>query len=185
MNSKFNLKTAASICHHGGIIAYPTESVYGLGCDPHNFFAVEKLLQLKQRPVEKGLILIAANIEQLQPYIIASSEELEKIASRQIPPTTWLVKPSVLTSYWISGQHEKVAVRITQHPIARRLCEQLGQPLVSTSANPGGKPPARSCLKTRIYFGNRIDFYITGKTGNLKKPTRIIDLETGKTIRSG
>ena len=181
--SSFNLKRAAFVCNHGGIISYPTESVFGLGCNPHDLAAVEKLLNLKSRPIEKGLILIAANLEQLQPYILAPADLLRKATEKQIFPTTWLVKPSALTPYWITGQHEKLAVRITQHPITKRLCEQLDYPLISTSANPGGKHPAKSSLKSRIYFADGVDYYISGNTGSLKNPTQIIDFETNKVIR--
>jgi L-threonylcarbamoyladenylate synthase len=175
---------AASVCNQGGVIAYPTESVFGLGCNPDDLTAVEKLLALKNRPVEKGLILIAAHIEQLQPYIIASNTAMQRISS-QTQPTTWLVKTSSYTPAWITGQHNKVAVRITQHPVARHLCAQLNYPLVSTSANPGGKPPARSGLQARIYFAHTVDYYVAGKVGALKNPTQIIDMETGKIIRTG
>jgi len=181
--SIFQLKKAAFVCNHGGVISYPTESVFGLGCNPGNFSAVEKILLLKQRPIEKGLILIAADIEQLLPYIIVSDTDCEKIISTSTMPTTWLVEPSELTPIWITGQHKKVAVRITQHSIAQRLCEQLDYPLVSTSANVGGKPAARSNLKSRIYFGNEVDFYIGGQVGGLTSVSRIIDLETGTVIR--
>lgn len=185
MNTRHNLKRAASVCNHGGVIAYPTESIFGLGCNPHDFSAIEKLLHLKQRPIEKGLILIAANIEQLSPYIQATTENLKTIATVTSTPTTWLVTPSLYTPDWITGCHEKVAVRITQHPVAKQLCEQLNYPLVSTSANPGGKTPARTALKARIYFSDTVDFYLAGKTSGSKKASQIIDLETNEIIREG
>lgn len=184
MNLKFNLKKAALTCDRGGIISYPTESVYGLGCNPDNFLAVKKILQIKQRPVEKGLILIASDIEQLKPYISGSLSDFTKIACKQASPTTWLVKASRHTPDWIKGNHSKVAVRITEHITARQLCEQLDYPLVSTSANPAGKNPARSSLKSRIYFSDSVDFYLSGDTGDLKMPSKIIDLETNKVIRN-
>lgn len=181
--SAFQLKKAASICNRGGIISYPTESVFGLGCNPNYFPAVEKILLLKQRPISKGLILIAPNIEQLLPYIIAADRELKKITAETSTPTTWLVNASKLTPDWITGQHKKIAVRITQHPIAKRLCEQLAYPLVSTSANVSGKTPARSSLTSRLYFNQQVDFYIGGKTGSLPHVSNIIDLESGDIIR--
>lgn len=181
--SSFKIRTSALICHQDGVIAYPTESVFGLGCHPLSFSATEKLLQLKQRPIEKGLILIAADLDQLQPYITLSKKELEQLTSKQNLPTTWLVNPSDLTPFWVTGQHKKVAVRISKHPVVKQLCNQLCSPLISTSANPAGKPAARTLLKSRIYFGEDVDYYVAGATGNLKNPSRIIDCETGKIIR--
>ena len=181
--SSFRIKSAAFVCNHGGIISYPTESVFGLGCNPQNLNSVNKLLQLKNRPVEKGLILIAAHVEQLQAYIAVSTATLRETIEKQTMPTTWLVKPSHSVPYWITGQHKKVAVRITQHPITKQLCNQLDYPLISTSANPSEKLPARSSLKSRIYFGNNVDYYISGELGALKNPTQIIDFETSEIIR--
>ena len=180
--SSFAIKQAAAACHHGGVICYPTESVFGLGCDPQNHIAVMSLLQLKKRPANKGLILIAASIEQLQPYIKASPKELKKLATPS-SPTTWLVDPSTFTPCWITGQHKKIAVRITQHPVAKQLCNQLRHPIVSTSANPAGKKPAKTILKSRIYFKDNVDYYLCAQTGGLNKPTQIIDLDSNTVIR--
>lgn len=184
MNTCFNLKKAAHTCNQGGVISYPTESVFGLGCDPENISAVEKILMIKQRPIDKGLILIASCIEQLRPYLSCSESELKTLSSKQNSPTTWLVNASALTPYWITGQHTKVAVRITEHNIARELCNLLGYPLVSTSANPASKAPAKNSLKSRIYFSGNVDCYISGETGKFKTPSKIIDLETSKIIRN-
>lgn len=181
--SIFQLKKAAFVCNHGGVISYPTESVFGLGCNPDDFSAVEKLLSLKQRPIGKGLILIAADIDQLLPYIIVSDNDCEKIISNQTIPTTWLIEPSELTPVWITGQHKKVAVRITRHPVAKQLCALIDYPLVSTSANTAKKMPARSSLKSRIYFGDGVDFYIGGRTGNSACVSQIIDLNSGVIVR--
>lgn len=135
MISRFILRQAASCCHTGGVIAYPTESVYGLGCDPLNPVAVAKILQLKQRQPEKGLILIAGSLQQLLPFIDISSQQQKHLHSSDDQPITWLVKPSPLAPSWVTGQHPKIAVRITQHPIARDLCLATGYPLVSIFSN--------------------------------------------------
>jgi len=178
----FQLRQAAHYCHSGGTIAYPTESVFGLGCDPLDEIAVSKILQLKQRSVSKGLILVASSLEQLQPFL-CSDQNLDKLLKPQATATSWLVKPSPLTPSWISGHHAKLAVRITQHPITRALCDRIGYPLVSTSANPAGLPPARNLLKLHQYFGDDIDYCVGGAVGSAEKPSQIKDLETGKIVR--
>lgn len=184
MSVRFTLKQAASVCHQGGIIAYPTESVYGLGCDPLNHQAVDYLLKLKQRSVDKGLILIGSCLPQLLPFIDITQQQIDIIQQAR-QPITWLVKKSPLTPSWVSGKHHKQAIRISHHPIASALCDRIGHAIISTSANPGGKPPAKSRLMVQHYFGDRIDFVVPGDLGGLQKPTEIRDLETGAVIRAG
>ena len=184
MIAEFKLRQAAHYCDRGGVIAYPTESVFGLGCDPLHELAVSKILQLKQRPVTKGLILIADSLEQLQPFL-SPEQNLDELLRSQPLPTSWLVKPSALTPHWITGDHSKLAVRITQHPIARALCNRIGYPLVSTSANPARLPPARNLVKLHQYFNDQIDYCVGGAVGSAQKPSQIIDLETGQVIRAG
>lgn len=182
MSSNFQLCQAAKIISNNGIISYPTDSVYGLGCDPLSEIAVNRILKLKNRPVEKGLIIIAGNINQLLPFIDISKSEAEKIITTN-EAISWLVKKSEITPHWISGKHSKVAIRICKHPLVINLCKLLNQPIVSTSANPAGAKPATSNPQSRRYFLNQVDYYLTGPLGPLKKPTSIINIETGLVIR--
>jgi L-threonylcarbamoyladenylate synthase len=183
--SKFLLKRAAITCNEGGVIAYPTESVFGLGCDPLNQKAVYKILQLKNRSADMGLILIASNIEQLVPFIDISPQQKKQLKKTTTAPITWLVKASKYTPEWITGKHSQIAIRITQHPVCQQLCGLTNYPLVSTSANPSGLRPAKNNLQVIRYFGNSIDFLLPGKTGGRDRPTEIRDLGTDKIIRKG
>ena len=184
MISEFSLKLACRNIHAGGIIAYPTESVIGLGCDPLNENAVNKLLMIKNRSVDKGLILIASSAEQLLPFIEITQQQLEKLSRSQNKPTTWLVQASAAAPLWITGCHEKIAVRITGHLVASQLCEMAGHPLVSTSANVSGHKAAKSLLRTKQYFADLVDFYLPGKIDGYKKPSEIRDLDSDKIIRT-
>jgi len=183
--SETDLQHAARLFQSGGVFAYPTESVYGLGCDPQNESAVNRLLAMKQRPVSKGLILIASRLQQLDNYIDISQAQARIILDNLQPPVSWLVTPSSHCPKWITGQHETLAIRITQHPVAKDLCEYIKQPLVSTSANPAGQPPARTASEVKQYFESSIDFIVPGETGTLDKPTEIRNLMTGEIIRQG
>ena len=185
MTSTFLLKQAAATCNEGGVIAYPTESVFGLGCDPLNRQAVYKILQLKNRSVDMGLILIASNIEQLIPFIDITPSQKKQLTEATTDSITWLVNTSNHTPEWITGKHNKVAIRISTHSVSKQLCEFTNYPLVSTSANPSGHKPAKNNLQVFSYFGNSIDYLLPGKTGGLKNPTEIRDIETNKTIRKG
>jgi L-threonylcarbamoyladenylate synthase len=185
MSSRFGLQYAAQICRTGGIIAYPTESVYGLGCDPLNEASVHRILELKQRRVEKGLILLTDDVHKLLPFIDVSSQQQKKLLQQQEKPTTWLVAASDLTPSWIRGAHAKVAVRITQHVVAAKLCALLSYPIVSTSANPANKMPARNAMRVRQYFPDQLDAIISAAVDLHGKPSVIRDLDSGEIIRTG
>lgn len=168
---------------NGGVIAYPTEAVYGLGCSPWNAPAVFRVLSLKRRPVDKGLIVIAANVEQLLPLV----EFSENINTREIlqtwpGPVTWILPARKQTPNWLTGSHDGLAVRVSNHPAARELCLRAG-PMVSTSANPARGHPARSPARVRSYFGNRLDYIMPGMVGNMTGPTEIRHAITGKLVR--
>jgi L-threonylcarbamoyladenylate synthase len=181
----WQLRQAARCFHQGGVLAYPTEAVYGLGCDPLDWFAVERILELKKRPLDKGLILIAADFEQLRPFVRPLSEEAMRPLYDSWPgPSTWLLPAAEHTPPWLRGAHDTLAVRVTAHPIAAALCRACDSPLVSTSANMDGQPPARSALRVRSSFGNRVDCVVSGPLGDLSKPTVIRDAVSGETVRS-
>jgi len=182
--NNWQLRQAAHIVHAGGLIAYPTEAVYGLGCDPLNAAAVQRLLALKHRPMDKGLILIASDLDQLRPFLLPLSTDDEATVNATWPgPITWLLPARPETPRWLRGSHDTLAVRITDHPLAAALCRQLGHPLVSTSANRSGQTPARSPLGIRRAFGNDIDLTLTGPLGGRRCPTAIRDLASGRTVR--
>lgn len=180
------IKLACRAIQHGGLIAYPTEAVYGLGCHPLDGDAVMALLKLKQRPVEKGLILIASTLDQLTPFI--DLKQLPTRTRQQIQqswpgPITWIVPAQPHTPWWLTGHRNSIAVRITNHPLARALCEHSGTALVSTSANPYRHPPAHTALQVHKYFHGQLDAILNGDVGDERNPTRICHAISGKTLR--
>lgn len=177
-------KRAVVALKSGKIIAYPTEGVYGLGCSPHDEKAVMKILNLKNRSVDKGLILIAASIEQIKPYIGEITDaQWSKLKKSWPGPTTWVVPKSDKVPQWISGAFDTVAVRVTAHLVAQTLCKEFGDALVSTSANKAGEPPLMDNLEVYHQFGEAIDYIVPGRVGDNAKPTTIIDLATDKVLR--
>jgi len=168
----------------GGLIAYPTEAVYGLGCDPCNPGAVDRLLALKQRPVSKGLILLAADRAQLTPFLAPLDDALEELLSQTWPgPVTWVLPAARTTPPWLTGRHATLAVRVTGHGPAAELCRVCG-PLVSTSANRSGHPPARTALAARLRLGSGVDLVVVGATGGNPRPTEIRDGLSGRVLRA-
>jgi L-threonylcarbamoyladenylate synthase len=177
------LRQAVQTLKSGGIVACPTEAVYGLSCDPLQQPAVERLLAIKNRDVGKGLILVASSIEQIPSFV--SIPEMRKAAILQSwpGPVTWLLPAATAAPAWIRGDHDSIAMRITAHPLMAALCEAFGHCLVSTSANISGLPPARSALQVQQQLGEQIDLILHAGTGASPKPTTIRDAITGKTVR--
>ncbi|MBI6550601.1 L-threonylcarbamoyladenylate synthase type 1 TsaC [Xenorhabdus lircayensis] len=169
------------------VIAYPTEAVFGLGCDPDSEDAVQELLALKNRSWEKGLILIADNYARLCPYI--DDEQLNDIQKETMlsfwpGPVTWVIPAKKTTPKWLTGKFSTLAVRVTAHPLVQQLCSFYEKPLVSTSANLSGLEPCRSVEEVRQQFGNRVPI-LEGQVEGRKNPSEIRDALTGKLYRQG
>ncbi len=182
--SSHHLRRAAKIIHDGGVIAYPTEGVFGLGCDPGRYDSVMRILTLKERAVAAGLILIAANRRQLDGWISPSATE-ERALSGSDAFITWVVTANSGCPEWITGGRSTCAVRISRHPVAAALCREAGLPLVSTSANRHGHDAAVSTLAVRRHFGQHIDFIMPGDTGGLSGASEIRVAQSGVVLRAG
>lgn len=183
-----NFQHTLQALQQGEVIAYPTEGVFGVGCDPDNPQAIKKLLDLKQRPMEKGLILIAASYEQLLPYIDESQlteAQLATVKATWPGPVTWIMPTSSIVTDWVSGQFESIAVRVTDHPLVQRMCNEFGKPLTSTSANLTGEPPCMTTEEVQQQLGQHLVAILEGQTGGREKPSEIRDAKTSKILRQG
>ncbi len=180
----WQLYRCREIVERCGVIAYPTEAVFGLGCSPWCRVAVNRILHLKQRSVSKGLILVAADVSQFSNIIdIDELPARREILASWPGPVTWVVPAKPGLPGFLTGAHRGIAVRVSAHPTVVQLCAALG-PLVSTSANPGGHAPARSPCKVRNYFAKRIDYIVPGQLGSSAQPTAIRNGLTGKILRN-
>lgn len=178
------LNAAISCLNQGLVIAYPTEAVYGFGCDPFNLGAVQRLLAIKTRSIEKGLILVASEWSQIETLIEPIPPPcLTQIKSTWPGPYTWVFPASVHVPDWIKGRHSTVALRISDHPIVRELCHAFSSPLVSSSANREGELSLRDTRSVEIMFGKQIDFIVPGKVSGQANPTMIRNAITGEIIR--
>lgn len=182
--SFMHLRRAAQTIHNGGVVAYPTEGVFGLGCDPNQHEAVLRILTLKQRDVSAGLILIAADRDQLDGWINPTADEQSALSATN-KFITWVVTADPRCPDWITGGRSTCAVRITQHPIAAALCREAGMPLVSTSANRHGHIAAVSTLAVRRTFAQSVDYILPGSTGAATGPSEIRIARTGAVLRTG
>lgn len=179
----WRLRRAVQTLEAGGVIAYPTEAVYGVGCDPWNEDALLDLLEIKQRPWEKGLILIASDFNQLQDFIQPLPADLLQQVQQTWPgPVTWLVPVREEVSELLTGVHDTIAVRVTAHPLTRQLCEAFGGAIVSTSANLTGLRPAKNVHQVRWQLPH-IDYVLPGSLGGARQPSQIRDARTGAILR--
>ncbi|WDI94198.1 Sua5/YciO/YrdC/YwlC family protein [Xanthomonas campestris] len=181
-----DLAAAVTTLARGGVIAYPTEAVWGLGCDPRQEAAVLRLLEIKRRPVDKGVIVVASGLDVLQDWIdvhALGSEQLTAVLAQWPGPHTWVLPVTAQAPRWVTGDHDGLAVRISAHPVVADLCKAWGAPLVSTSANLAGEPPARSRAALDPALLARIDGVLDGEVGGLAQPTPIRDARTGQILR--
>ncbi|NUR23569.1 Sua5/YciO/YrdC/YwlC family protein [Frateuria sp.] len=182
-----DLDGAVALLRRGGVLAYPTEAVYGLGCDPHDQGAFERLFALKQRPPTQGVLLIAADFAQVERYVDLAKVPAEVLAQVQASwpgPNTWIFPRTAAVPAWVAGTHAGIALRVTAHAPAAALCRAWGGALVSTSANPHGEPPARSAQTVRDYFGDALDGVLDAPLGGQERPTVIRDALGGAIIRA-
>ena len=185
-HSLLSIEAAVTALRAGKVIAYPTEAVFGLGCDPLNEAAVRRVLSLKGRAESKGLILIAGKLEQFEHWTDPPDAAMAATLGASWPGhTTWILPRGPRVPDWICGQHDSVAVRVSSHQPCVRLCDAFGGPLVSTSANPDGAPPAFSASKVETYFGDFIAGIVAGPLGGRSGPSEIRDALTGTVIREG
>ena len=180
------MRAAVRTLRRGGLVAYPTEGCFGLGCDPRNIQAVQKVLRVKNRHRHHGLILIGGHWNHIAPWVATSDQAAVNRARESWPgPHTWLLPARSGVSEWLRGQHDTIAVRVTAHPLAAALCHRFNSAIVSTSANLRGGQPAVTAAQVRRLFGGRVDVVLAGRLGGAKGPTEIRDARSGSLVRAG
>lgn len=182
--SNFKIRMAVHALKQGEIIAYPTEAVYGLGCDPLNESAAMHLLNIKQRPIHKGLILIASDFAQLLPFLKPTANMLNQIMPSWPGPVTWVIPAQAWVPKYLKGEHHSLAVRVSAHPLVQQLCSTYGGAIVSTSANISTQAPARSALSVRQNLNAQDIFIISGTTPKHAQPTAIYNALDGNCLRA-
>lgn len=179
------IEEAAKEIKRGNVIAYPTEAVWGIGCDPWSEKSVKKILELKSRSINKGFILIAEDIKVFSMLLKnLPIAYMKRLHATWPGPYTWVVPHQNLVPNWITGDKKTVALRVTNHPLVCQLCKLTG-PIVSTSANPLGMEPALSKEEVKNYFQSQVDYILDGNLGKQQNPTLIIDIVTNNIIRPG
>lgn len=186
----FQIKRAVNLMEQDGVIAYPTEAVFGLGCLPFSVEAIERILAIKKRPWHKGLILVASDIAQIEPFVDENFHDLlvcfDEVPDPEEPdqPVTWLLPKSELVLPLVCGEHPKIAIRLSKHPVVKALCDEAQSVIVSTSANRAGNPEMKRTEDVRNQMMNQLDMVVSGAVGGYDRPSKIIDAQTQKVLRA-
>lgn len=186
-SSLFDLEQIGSCLKQGGVIAYPTEAIYGIGCIPSNEKALCRVIKIKARDINKGMILIAHDFALFEKYIAMeeiSSVDLTFMKQYWFKPYTFIVPAKPDVSFYLKGNHTTIAIRVTSHPLIKSICELVGEPLVSTSANKSKEEPCKTYEESLARMGNLVDLVIDGETLGYSKPSTIIDLKSKQIIRN-
>jgi len=175
---------ASQVLHHSGVIAYPTETVWGLGCNPKQEAALQRLLDLKKRDAQKGLILIAGDIKQFD-FLLKhlTPKQIDLLQASWPGPVTWLVPHHGEVHPLVHGRFATVAIRVSNNKLVQDLCREFGGPIVSTSANEAGQVTVKNAIQAQKFLGPQLDFILSGPLGTSQSPSRIIDLQSGRVIR--
>ena len=184
--ARLAIDAAAARLRAGGVIAYPTEGVWGLGCDPFDEAAVRRLLALKQRAVDKGVILVgadAAQFEGLADWNALPRARVDEIRASWPGPHTWIVPATARVPRWITGAHDGIALRASAHPVVAALCGAFGGAIVSTSANTAGAPAPRRFEDLEPSIRDAVDGCVEGETGGREGPSDIRDARSGAVLR--
>jgi L-threonylcarbamoyladenylate synthase len=184
LQDSYRLRRAAALLRAGAVVSHPTEAVWGLACVPWDRAAVEQILKMKNRDPAKGLVLVADCVTRFDAILPNLPDAIREALELSWPgPHTWVVPDTVWAPSWIRGSHESLAIRVSDHPLTSALCRATNTCLVSTSANPAGREPARNQREVQHYFRSQVDCYLPGAIGNLAQPTDIRDALSGEYLR--
>ena len=175
-----DIKKAATILKNGGIIVYPAETVYGIGCDPLNEEACMRIQLLKKREEPKTMLLLAYSLEQVEEMTGPLNEISRKLAQKFWPgPLTVIIKPRTTLPEHLTGYSGGVAFRVTSHPVASVLAREFAGPVISTSANTSGQPPVLTYENALKEFGNKVDMVIESRHDLSGIPSTVVDCTCG------
>lgn len=186
MHNFNDIQIATTVIQNGGVVAYPTESVFGLGCDPQNISSLNRLLAIKKRDENKGLIIVASKISQVESYIDfdrISEDDWLGVLNKWPGPFTFILPTLSSVPRLLTGNRDTIAIRVSSNNFIVSLCNSLNGPIVSTSCNISGKPAIRSYEQACCEFLGKVDYIVNANVDGLQKPSTIIDAISHKILR--
>lgn len=178
-----SVERAVGCLRQGGIVAFPTETCYGLAVDPFSCSAVASLFRVKKRHAEKPLLLLIDSQERLPAIVTAIPPEYIPLMDQYWPGPLTLVFPARKEiSRQVTGNTGTVGVRISPHPLALELVRKMAQPLTATSANISGFPPARSAAEVLAMFHDRLDYILDGGETAAGLCSTVLGLRDGRLV---
>lgn len=195
--AKEDYQQASDWLNQGNLLAYPTEAVWGIGCDPFNEQAVRHILTIKNRPIDKGMIVITADSQLIddffQPLPLTIQNTIRQTWQHSHNQATTFLFPipcHIDIPNWVTGGRDTLAIRVIHHQAIATLCQTLAKTspnnpygfLISTSCNPSGEAPTTTLEQAQAYFGNSIGYFNAATLG-YTQPSQIKDALTGEMIR--
>lgn len=172
-----SLRRIAGVIAAGGVVAYPTETYYGLGADPSSADALRRLLALKQRPADRALLLILDSVRRMTGWVGPVPDELDAVAAALWPGAVTVVLPAGPgVEPPVRSPERTVALRVTADPVARALVATCGHPLTGTSANRAGEPPCRDPDRVLEALGGELDALLDAGPTPGGEPSTLLDL---------
>lgn len=182
------IRRAVLIIRRGGLVAFPTDTVYGLGADARNSRAVKKIFVVKGRPRTNPLPILIAKKSDLKKYTLGISRKIKKLTDKFWPgPLTLALKKKKIISDAVTAGKKTVGVRVPKNPVALALIQTLGRPLATTSANIAGKPSPTTSRGVKKYLNNKIELILDGGKTKLGVESTVLDCTTSPPtlLRSG
>jgi len=179
-----DIKNCIKALETGGTILYPTDTIWGLGCDALDEAAVDKLFALKQRPKEKSLIILLADARDILQYVAAPPPDIIDIAESFTTPTTIIYEGALGFPDNVVNADGSIAIRVCNDPFCKALIKRFRKPIVSTSANISGGPTARFFGEIDREIVNGADYVVKYRQDDVtpKKPSGIVRINTDGTV---
>ena len=170
------LKQAVELLKDGGVVAFPTDTVYGVGVDPLQPQAVRKLYRIKGRPDNKPIAILVGSIEDVERVAQSPSKTFSRLADRFWPGGLTLILEALDLPPEITAAGSTVGVRMPNHPLTLELLREFGGPIATTSANRSGKDPAISANEVDAQLGDRVNLIVDGGDTITKVASTVLDL---------
>lgn len=184
INFEADLEQALKVLHSGGVILYPTDTVWGLGCDATNAAAVEKIFNIKNRPSSKSLVILVADERAILQYTAAVDLEVFNYLDNETRPTTVIYNNAIGLAENVPSEDGSVAIRICKDEFCKHVIKRFRKPIVSTSANLSGEPAPSIFKEISTEIISKVDYTVNYRQNDesASAPSQIIKWDNGSVV---